>query len=221
VTEPFSLEVQYPRPSKAEQEALDAYDTPEPLARAICDALRPELGSFNQPERILVPSAGTGAFVRAASRTWAPASIAACDIAPRGPGIEQLDFLSLKRRSVTDPWARATEPTKYIDSGTPYDLIIDNPPWSLATEFVEQGLRMVRSVGFVAYLLRTTFWGGQDRVDAIFRQHMPRYWMPLRERPDYTGEGGDSSDSSVFVWQRGFCGRTEVLPHLHWRSGRG
>lgn len=203
MSEQFSLTAQAPQPSQTEREALDTYDTPEPLARAVCWALRPEMGSFSYPERILEPSAGTGVFIHAARQVWPKATIAGIDIAPRGPEVLKADFFELPRREE-------------------YDLVIGNPPWSLAQEFVEHSLRVVRNLGVVAFILRTSFWHGQQRVDGLHRPHPPRFWLPLRERPSYTGDGkSDSVDSSVFVWQKGFSGRTEVLPHLHWRGGRG
>jgi hypothetical protein len=86
---------------------------------------------------------------------------------------------------------------------------------------VEHALRLVPVGGHVAFLLRSSFWQGQERVDRLYSRHPLRFWLPLRERPSYTGDGNtDNVDSSVFVWERGYTGRTEVLPHLRWRSGR-
>lgn len=191
------LQAQHPQPSKAQREALDTFDTPEPLARAICAELAK---LFPAPTRILEPSAGTGVFSRALQAQWPRADVYSIDLEPRGPDVFRHDFLTYE--------------------ADPFDLVAGNPPWSIATEFVLKSLQLVPTGGLVVYLLRTTFRFGQERVRRLHRAHPCRFLLPLEQRPSYTADGkSDSADSEVFVWQRGFAGRTEVLPHLSWRGG--
>lgn len=196
--ETFALSAPAAQPSREQREVYDAFDTPEPLARAICVELA---RLFTVPKLILEPSAGTGVFSRALQAQWPSATVHSLDIEPRGPNVERGDFI-----------------THRIGSG--YDLVCGNPPWSLATEFVLRSLQLVPTGGLVVYLLRTTFRFGQERVRLLHRANPCRFLLPLEQRPSYTADGkSDSADSEVFIWQRGFAGRTEVLPHLSWRGG--
>ena len=178
---------------------LDAYDTPPALAAAMCQTLA---GLIATPGRILEPSAGSGVFLRAAGNQWRSAAIAGVDVEPRSTGVARGDFLA--------------------DEFGHYALVIGNPPWSLAEEFVETALSCTRHRGHVAFILRSSFHHGQARTDRLHSRRCLRWWIPLRERPSYTADGRtDSVDSSIFVWERGFVGNAEILPHLSWRDPVG
>lgn len=63
--------------------SADAYYTPEPLARAIVATLA---GCTSNPMRILEPSSGGGAFLRAAREKWPSAYLSAIDRDPDAIG---------------------------------------------------------------------------------------------------------------------------------------
>lgn len=131
----------------------------------------------------LEPSAGEGAIV------WAVNSF--CDLNKlthpnwecwdlvEVPGVGQRDFLS----SITDK---------------PVDVIITNPPFSLAVEFAEHALSFEPSIA-VCLLLRLGFLASAKR-HAFLSKNMPSKVLVLPNRPSFTGGGTDNSEYAWFVW---------------------
>jgi hypothetical protein len=77
-------------------------------------------------------------------------------------------------------WAEIAEGVDYLSAplwGT--DLIITNPPFSLALEFLEKSLEEADSV---FYLLRLNFLGSKKRK-AFWNKHRPTHQLVLSERP--------------------------------------
>lgn len=93
------------------------------------------------------------------------------------------------------------------------DVLITNPPFSLAIEFIEHSMRLFPGA-YLAFLLRLNFLGAQAR-SAFWRRHAPDvYVMP--KRPSFTPDGKtDSTEYAWFVWPGGkhdrTAGRLEVL----------
>lgn len=78
------------------------------------------------------------------------------------------------------------------------DVLIMNPPFSHALEFVQTGLARARTVA----MLQRTNWIGPSRA-AWLRRHMPDVYQ-LAKRPSFTGDGStDSVEYSWFVWPAG------------------
>lgn len=194
----------------ADRLADDAYYTPQPLADAICSVLAHKLTGIRL---ILEPSAGKGAFVKAACASWGRwgAKVAATDRHDHGTACARagatsfrvLDFLSLD----TERLAR-------------FDLVLGNPPYSLAEQFVryplEHGLHPGASV---AYLLRLSFLGSQKRLTRLFRDHPLRYLIPIAGRPSFTPDGRtDSSEYGVFVWTREWFDQPVILDAIEWKG---
>jgi len=163
----------------------DFYETPEWCTRAILRALKP------QPETILEPSAGHGAIIRVlrdnAWNTIARPAITAVEIRPEalfhlgdaGADVAiAADFLE---------WSMAER--------VPYDLLIGNPPFSLAFEFCQRAIGMAH---VVALLLRLNFLGSQRRARWM-RAHTPAVFV-LPKRPSFTGKGTDATEYAWFVW---------------------
>lgn len=96
-----------------------------------------------------------------------------------------------------------------------YDIIMSNPPFSLAMEFIEKGLHDVIEEGYVIMLLRLNFFGSQARK-AFFEKTMPKYSFIHSKRMSFFPEdieldgkvykrgSTDSIEYAHFVWQKGF-----------------
>lgn len=82
-----------------------------------------------------------------------------------------------------------------------FDIVISNPPYNQAIEFIHRGLEMVRQGGYVIYLLRLNFFGTQSRAE-FFKYHMPKYTVVSSKRPSFTKRGTDSTEYAHFVWQK-------------------
>lgn len=76
------------------------------------------------------------------------------------------------------------------------DLIITNPPFSLAQEFLEKSLQEANSVW---YLLRLNFLGSKKRVE-FWQKNLPTHLLVLSKRPSFAGNGTDATDYAWFGW---------------------
>lgn len=158
----------------AVRRADDFYETPEWLTRALFRALGPREVSL-----ILEPSAGAGAVSRVVAKTFPAATIHEFDLHPRRRGILRRDTLS------------------YVPKNR-YDLIITNPPYSLAEEFCRFGLAHRKPHGIVAMLLRLNFLGSQKRATWL-RGNIPSIYVSPR-RPSFIGKTTDACEYAWFVW---------------------
>lgn len=79
------------------------------------------------------------------------------------------------------------------------NIIIMNPPYSRAQEFVTRALRLVARGGIVVALLRLGFLSSRRRTE--FHKKHPAAFYVLNKRPSFTGDGKtDASDYAWFVW---------------------
>lgn len=91
-----------------------------------------------------------------------------------------------------------------------HDLIITNPPFSLALEFLQKSLQEADTV---IYLLRLNFLGSQKRR-AFWQANRPSHVLVLANRPCFTGDGKtDSIEYAWFCWDRG--GFVTLPPGVH------
>jgi hypothetical protein len=185
-----------------ERRVRDAYYTPDALALAICDRVAHLPGLGRDPEYILEPGCGGGAFLRAARATWPRAHLLGIDIAPAcdGPGlVREIDFF--------DPG---------LSAGC-YDLLVGNPPFDMAERFVRRSLELMRTGDVLAFLLRISFLASVSRV-ALYREHPLWAFAPIAGRPSFTGGGADTSEYGLFVWAKGRTGPGLLLEPLVWRG---
>lgn len=154
----------------AERAPNDFYETPEWLTRAI-------LPHLPKPAGVLEPAAGRGAIARVVQSYWPTATVHQGDLAPQSADIQQSNFLA------------------YSASRGLYDLVITNPPYSLAQAFVEKALT---AAPVVAMLLRVNFLGGQKRA-AWLRANTPACFVTPR-RPSFVGGKTDATEYAWLVW---------------------
>jgi hypothetical protein len=79
------------------------------------------------------------------------------------------------------------------------DLIITNPPFSRALEFLQKSLSEAETV---IYLLRLNFLASQKRK-AFWNANRPTHIFVLGNRPSFTGNGTDQTEYAWFCWDRG------------------
>lgn len=162
-----------------------AYFTPDSLALRICTELR-DLGI--KPKRILEPGCGGGAFLRAAAIRWPAAHLTGIDLAPHceGPG-------EVLHGDVFGPMP------------SDFDLVVGNPPFTHAEEFIHRGLELVKPGGYVAFLLRMALAGGVRKL--IYPENPPWFLGPIVPRPSFTGGGSDKAQEyGLIIWRRGHDG---------------
>ena len=95
-----------------------------------------------------------------------------------------------------------------------YDMIITNPPYTLAQDFIDRSFENLKPYGFLVMLLRLNFFGAQRRGE-WWQTHLPNYaWVHSRRpsffpdnwkeiMPEGTKKGTDSCEYAHFVWQKG------------------
>jgi hypothetical protein len=97
--------------------------------------------------------------------------------------------------------------------------IITNPPFKLASEFVEKSLQL--TTGKVAMFLRLAFLEGVERGSTFPTQPLARVWVMSRRVPMWRGEVRDEIGSLMamawFVWDHAHKGRPE-LGWLDWKA---
>lgn len=151
------------------------------------------LEAWNPPGGVwLEPSAGDGAIIRAVNARRD--DVAWCAVEIRKEERPKLDCRGLDCAVmigdfISDPW-----PEMYSND---FSVVIGNPPFSLAMEFVLRS-REVAPKAFIAFLLRTNFSGSEDR--AAFMQANAPDLKSLPNRPSFRGGGTDSVEYSWFIW---------------------
>jgi hypothetical protein len=84
-----------------------------------------------------------------------------------------------------------------------YNLIITNPPFSLAKEIAIKAIEDVKEGGFVVLLLRLNFFGSQKRFS--FWQELPPWAIFVHsQRMSFTGGSTDSIEYMHCVWKKGY-----------------
>lgn len=188
----------------------DAYFTPDALAVACVATIPRDL----DPEIVVEPSVGGGAFARAVRARWPATYLVGVDVDSDAPGFAEVDV-----RSVGDWLARAS-----AFRGEGVDLAVGNPPYCEAEAHVRAALEAVPRV---AFLLRLGFLAGKDRGRGFWREHPPSVVHVVSRRPSFTGNGrSDGTEYAFFVWDRRPDPRGERtgMPRvawLEWTPARG
>lgn len=104
-----------------------------------------------------------------------------------------------------------------IENMSNHNIIISNPPFYLAEEFIRKSLEFVEYGGYVIMLLRLNFYGSTKRKE-LFDEFMPKYcfihhkrinFIPDSMKKEMKAQGikppsGDSIEYAHFVWQKGY-----------------
>lgn len=134
----------------------------------------------------LDPCAGDGAILRAGPSsfdvTWTAVEIRPeCEQSIRNAGASKIvigDFLELAKRT-TKRW----------------DVVLTNPPYSLALPFVQTS---IARADIVVMLLRLN-WLASEKRASWMREHTPDVYV-LPNRPVFRGSHGDATEYGWFVW---------------------
>jgi predicted RNA methylase len=193
----------------ADRRRLDQYMTP----RWAVTAILPELGPWIRSGLVLEPSCGRGDILTAIQTYQPNAKVLGIDVDldmaaeaqaanPRATVVCR-DYLQLDLRAMN------LRPA----------LIIGNPPYSMAEEFVTKALDDVASNGAVAFLLRLAFMAGQAREDLHKRLRPDVHVFP--KRPSFTDDGKtDATDYAWFVWHRARNHNVASWSTLEWRAAQ-
>jgi len=155
--------------AKSLRNPADFYPTPPTASMPFLKRIK-----FELLQTILEPAAGDWALVDCIKDAIAakPISIATCEI---------------------------REGTDYFEFQPPannFDLIITNPPYSLAQEFIEKAHIDAKTI---CMLLRLNYLGSQKRR-TFWQMYPPTHLYVLSKRPSFTGNGTDCTEYAWFCW---------------------
>ena len=170
----------------ANRNGFDFYATP---IQAIEKLLT--LEDFSNVKTILDPGAGSGNFSKVISKELGDISLDSVEIRPE-------EEENLKQTS-TNVYI-----SDFLDFETDkkYDLIIGNPPFNKAIEFVEKSLSMLNEGGRLIFLLRTAFLESKARYEFWQKNPLSRL-LVFSKRPSFTDSGkSDSTSYSWFIWDK-------------------
>ena len=172
----------------------DHYPTPIPTVEAALALLPPTF----RPVDILDPGAGDGVWGRVACRRWRSAEL---------HGVELRD---VEQNGAYDLWYKNTD-FRLLNRSCQYDLVIGNPPYKHAEEFVRLSLQCLDADGYLLFLLRLAFLEGQERGRDLWRRLPPKAVHVCSARPSFTQDKRtDATAYGVFCWQKGWQGETQL-----------
>lgn len=152
------------------------------------------LGDIN-PNLIFDPGAGAGAWGTVARSIWPKSTIVGYELRKVQKPIAYNywytgDFLLESEHNI-------------------FDLVIGNPPYSYAEQFVKAGYQLLDDGGYMVYLLRMGFLEGQTRLRRLYRKYAPKKVVVCSNRPSFIESGQTTSEAfGYFVWQKGYTGPT-------------
>jgi hypothetical protein len=84
-----------------------------------------------------------------------------------------------------------------------FDVVIGNPPFSLAMQFIEKSMSLLKARGTLVFVLRTSFLESEARHE-FWQQNPVTKLFTLSKRPSFTPDGKtDASSYSWFIWHKG------------------
>ncbi|MEW8963206.1 hypothetical protein [Paraclostridium dentum] len=115
-------------------------------------------------------------------------------------GFNNIDTIDIRKDSL----AQYKQDYLTTNCKNKYNMIITNPPFSLAMNFIQKALDDVKDNGWVIMLLRLNFFGGKQRF-TFWQHNMPKYCFVHHKRMSFTDDGKtDSIEYCHMVWQKGY-----------------
>lgn len=186
----------------ATRSPADYYPTPAWCVHRLLEAGVPGLG---EPFKLDLtawfdPCAGDGAIIRAVNSMRPHPTWMANEIRPECVN------------SLLDTGAVRVTRSDFLEDHVPWpkaDVIITNPPYSLAVEFIEKSIFKIRA-NVIAMLLRLNFLASADRIELWKTIGIPDIFV-LPNRPDFSGGGGDACEYAWFVWHPAMKSQIQIL----------
>lgn len=172
----------------------DYYATPYEATRMLLNEVK-----FNGG--FLEPCVGGGHIAEVIKEYYNNASIIGCDLVDRGyENTLVVDFLE----------------HNFVEK---FDNIVTNPPYSLAQEFLEKSMSVVKDNGKIAMFLKIQFLEGNKRK-TMFEKFPPKYVYVFSKRQNPWRNGSQVDENGKpwastmcfawFIWEKGYKGDTVV-----------
>lgn len=170
----------------AERKPYDFYATPIYVINNLLNHMN--LNKYG--EKVLEPSAGNGNICKTIKKYYPDKKVTAIEIRPE----EMKNLIQCSDEVIIDDYLQRNINNKY-------NIIIGNPPYSRAMEFVNKSLDLLEEDGILILLLRTAFLESQSRYE-FWQKNPPSRLYTLSKRPSFTGKGTDATSYSWFMWDK-------------------
>lgn len=175
---------------------FDFYPTPS----SCCEDALSFLPTDFKPQCILDPGAGAGAWGKAARKRYPATLITGVELRPETPRPAAYNF-----------WIHGD--FLLTDAQPAFDLVIGNPPYNRAEQFVRHSMAMLEDDGYLMMLLRLNFLESHGRGKGLYRKYPPKNVVVRAGRVSFTGDGqANATVYAYFIWQKGWMGK----PTLDW-----
>ena len=170
----------------------DQYQTPKWAIRVLFENM--DLPCPPGNDRWLEPAAGTGNIIEVANKFNKKINWTGIEIDPK-----------FTRRFACQKWLVGDYLTLPAPA-QPYDVIITNPPFSLAMEFAKKALREIDGeVGGKLILLQRLNWLGTEKRNEWFRSNPPDIYVipdriPFIPSTGFESKSGNTTDSVEYAW---------------------
>ncbi|MBI2393688.1 MAG: methyltransferase [Deltaproteobacteria bacterium] len=168
------------------RDAQDSYATPSAVTQALLEVIDLRAGA-----RVLEPAVGDGKIVDELL-AHGPLDVTAIEL-----DASRLQHVAKKCRALHADFLALRSEAGLTD----FDFVITNPPYRLATEFIEHARAFVHPTGAIAMLLRLNFLGSRKRAEFL-REFYPDIYV-ITPRSSFTGGGTDATEYAWFVWPGG------------------
>lgn len=193
--------------STTERAKDDFYQSSTEIANALFECVkagikRNELYADGLEETVIIDSSvGTGTLLEPFRyKCW---SLIGYDIADRGyKFVSVQDWLTVKE--IPNPRNKPK-------------VIVQNPPFKLALEFVQHSLELLNNGELLFSLHRIQFLEGLERFENLYKNKYkrPKYVFVFTKRvscitPDIENKGQNAVCFAWFMWQKGYRGSTQI-----------
>jgi hypothetical protein len=200
--------------AKKEREPWDDYPTPMswavPCASAVLGLVEYEVS------HVIEPAAGQGNFIRALKISF-PSDVIyhAHELQAKYAPLLQ----SVASYVTIGDWAKGcideADARGPVPGCEPMVLVIGNPPYNLAEEFVLNSFMPLVDGEYVAFLLRVNFLAGKARAKEFYPKAGLKYVLPFDGRPKFrpgkNGKmGSDATEYAMFMFQKGYKGPATI-----------
>lgn len=161
-----------------ERKPADFYPTPYDVTQSLIPIIS---AVVSERGRIWEPCCGNMDMSRVLE--WHGFEVTSTDLRETGQGIGGFDFLD---DDPEEKWGWIPEP----------EMIVMNPPFSLAAEFIERALDYTPNV---ACLVKIDYWNAISRLP-LFERRRPTFFMPLTWRPAFLKKERGNSPLMNCAW---------------------
>ena len=163
----------------------DFYSTPIDCIKTLLDNI--DLSKYGNS--VLEPSAGNGNICKVFKEYYPDKDLTAVEL-------REEEYNNLCQLNIDDVIIDS-----FYNIRDKHDIIIGNPPYSEAQEFIEHSFELLNENGILIFLLRTNFLESKKRYEFWKKYPLSKLYT-LSKRPSFTGKGTDATSYSWFIWDK-------------------